>query len=102
MNLYKESGLKVLPAVNAVEAGLFAVSELFVSNRLKVFDHLVNFWQEFRLYRRDEKGRVVKENDHLMDCLRYAATSRVHMKTAPVKNRPLDREPVTSERGWMA
>ena len=26
---------------------------------------------EYRLYRRDEKGRVVKENDHLMDASRY-------------------------------
>ena len=79
-----------------------AVSELFVSNRLKVFENLVNFWQEFRLYRRDEKGRVVKENDHLMDCLRYAVTGRARMATKPVKSKSSAYQPPVSERGWMA
>jgi hypothetical protein len=31
----------------------------------------VNWLSEFRLYRRNEKGAVVKENDHLMDATRY-------------------------------
>jgi len=31
---------------------------------------------EIRLYRRDEKGKIVKENDHLMDGFRYAIMGR--------------------------
>jgi len=41
------------------------------TGNLKVFNTLPNFAKEFVLYRRDEKGRIIKENDHLMDCLRY-------------------------------
>lgn len=34
--------------------------------------------EEYRLYRRDERGRVVKTNDHLMDAFRYAVMGRQH------------------------
>lgn len=44
-------------------------------NKLKVFGSLVNWFAEFRLYRRDENGKRVKENDHLMDCTRYLVMS---------------------------
>ena len=41
------------------------------SGRLKVFRNCVNWQSEYRIYRRDEKGKVVKENDHGMDDTRY-------------------------------
>jgi hypothetical protein len=38
-----------------------------------------------RLYRRNEKGEIVKENDHLMDALRYAVMSlREYAKIPPI------------------
>jgi hypothetical protein len=37
------------------------------TGRLKVFSTLGNWLVEFRIYRRDEKNRVVKKGDHLMD-----------------------------------
>jgi hypothetical protein len=46
-----------------------------VSGRLKVFTTLTNYRSEVRLYRRDEKGKIVKERDHLMDCKRYLIMS---------------------------
>jgi hypothetical protein len=39
--------------------------------RLKIFKTLQNFKTEYRVYRRDEHGALVKKNDHLMDCMRY-------------------------------
>ena len=36
---------------------------------MKVFKSLPQWFAEFRLYRRDEKGKV--ERDHLMDATRY-------------------------------
>ena len=52
------------------------------SGKLKVFRSLGNFLSEFRLYRRDEDGRVVKQRDHLMDAMRYLVMSgREGMKT---------------------
>ena len=86
---YRELGLHLQPAINAVEAGLSTVWELLVGNQLKIFKTLASFWEEFRLYRRDEKGRVLKKDDHLMDCLRYAIMSgRDSMRAEPPKKKP--------------
>lgn len=73
---YVSLGLTTLtPANNAVEAGLHAVWQRLATGRLKVFSTLQNWLGEFRVYRRNEKGAVVKENDHLMDCTRYMINS---------------------------
>lgn len=71
----KEHDLDIYKAVNQVEAGLYAVWERLATGRLKVSSICKNFIAEYRLYRRDKKGEVVKENDHLMDCLRYGIMS---------------------------
>lgn len=68
---YASLGLDLALADNTVEAGIHAVYRRLVSGRLKVFKTLRNFRSEIALYRRDEKGKVVKERDHLMDCTRY-------------------------------
>jgi hypothetical protein len=49
--------------------------ERMSSGRLKVFDTLQNWLTEFRIYRRDQKGRILKENDHLLDATRYLVMS---------------------------
>jgi Terminase RNaseH-like domain len=41
------------------------------SGRFKVFAHLNDWWEEFRLYHRKD-GRVVKEGDDLMSATLYA------------------------------
>ncbi len=71
MELYSELGLWLRPADNAREAGLAEVWQRLSTGRLKVFSHLSDWFAEFRIYRRDEKGQVVKVNDHLMDATRY-------------------------------
>jgi phage terminase large subunit-like protein len=72
---YRGMGLKLALADNAVEAGLHEVLQRMTTGRLKVFRSLVGWLGEFRLYRRDEKGKVVKERDHLMDATRYLVMS---------------------------
>jgi phage terminase large subunit-like protein len=94
MQNYKELGLQVTPAVNAVDAGIQAVWQRMSCSTLKVFNTLPNFCKEFVLYRRDEKGRIIKEHDHLMDCLRYLqnninrAKSLDQMRTTPKYSGP--------------
>lgn len=71
MKKYQDLGLVLMPADNAVEAGILDVYDRKTTGRLKVFSTLTEYFQEHRLYRRNDKGQVVKENDHIMDCERY-------------------------------
>lgn len=71
IEIYSRLGLDLENADNAVSAGIYEVWQRFVSGRLKIFKSLVNLIGELRLYRRDSKGKIVKERDHLCDCLRY-------------------------------
>lgn len=68
---YKNLGLKLALADNGVESGLYGCWNRMSTGRLKVFKTMSQWLAEFRLYRRDENGRVVKNNDHLMDATRY-------------------------------
>jgi hypothetical protein len=104
---YVDLGLDLDVAVNARESGLYQVWQLLSSGRLKVFKSLTNWLEEFRLYRRDDKGQIVKEKDHLMDCTRYFVMSgRERMKTLPAP-KPNSEFPGTViggnyGGGWMA
>lgn len=72
---YQRMGLLLELAENAVESGVQTVFRRMVGGRLKIFDTCRAFLEEFRWYQRDDKGRIVKENDHLCDCLRYLVVS---------------------------
>jgi hypothetical protein len=76
---YLDLGLLLTKAENGVEAGLFDVWQRLSTGRLKVFKTLQNWLAEYRLYRRDEKGQVVKVNDHLMDATRYLIVSGLEL-----------------------
>lgn len=82
---YKDLGLQLHPADNAVESGLHNVWLRLSTGRLKVFKTLNNWLSEYRIYRRDEKGAIVKEFDHLMDATRYLIkTGILYAKVKPV------------------
>lgn len=108
MQDYQDLGLVLTAANNAVEAGIYQVWERLSTGRLKVFSSLANFLKEIRLYRRDEKGRIVKVNDHLMDDVRYLILSGLEVaKAVPVKQEPeefpsrLSRSFHSVQLGWM-
>lgn len=78
---YIDLGLNLSLAENGVEAGLFDVWQRLSTGRLKVFKTLQNWLSEYRIYRRDEKGKIVKEGDHLMDATRYLIVSGLNCGT---------------------
>ena len=59
---------------NGVEAGLMMILDRMQTGRFKVFSHLSEWFEEFRLYHRKD-GKVVKEYDDLLDATRYAIMS---------------------------
>ena len=102
LQMYFDLGLNLTPASNAVETGIQEVWQLLVSGQLKVMTNCQNWLSEFRKYHRDEQGRIVKKDDHLMDDSRYAIVSgRNLMITKPV---PVARPPAGGARGgsWMS
>jgi Terminase RNaseH-like domain len=104
--MYEDQGLHLEPANNAVEAGIYIVWQAFVSGQLKVFNNLTNLLREFRLYRRDDKGKVHKSDDHLMDAMRYLMVSgRDSMKTKlddqAVIHEPAQYVDPTRTESWM-
>jgi phage terminase large subunit-like protein len=89
IEIYWQCGLKLEPAINAVEAGIYEVWQLLTSGKLKVFRSLGNWLSEFRLYQRDQDGKIVKQNDHLLDATRYLIMSgRDRMRIKPREREP--------------
>jgi phage terminase large subunit-like protein len=100
---YRGLGLTLVDADHAVEAGLLEVWTLLITGRLKVCANCEPWLREFRKYHRDEKGAIVKTNDHLMDGTRYwAMTGRKHMRVRPDLQPPKGSRTESGGRGWMA
>jgi phage terminase large subunit-like protein len=100
---YLDLGLKLDPAENAVESGLYQVWERLSSGRLKVFRSLSNLRKELRLYRRDEKGHIVKKDDHACDALRYLVVSGKDVaKPVPVPKAAREGRGRGGAGSWMA
>lgn len=98
--LYRQLGLNLINADNSVvgpEGGIQTVYQRLVSGRLKVFKTLRNWTAEYRIYRRNEDGKIIKENDHLMDATRYLVMSG--MRVACVEPQLLDDEAGLGSRG---
>lgn len=65
---------------NGVEAGISDMLTRMQTMRLRVFSHLNDWFEEFRLYHRKD-GLVVKDGDDLLSATRYALMMRRHAKT---------------------
>lgn len=105
--LYREQGVNMLPSratfedekSSGVEAGVLDILDRMQTGRFKVFAHLNDWWEEFRLYHRKD-GLIVKERDDLMSATRYAAMMRRYAKVEPVVS---GRKPQSrGAGGWMA
>lgn len=95
---YLDLGLLLSKAENGVEAGLFDVWERLSTGRLKVFKTMQNWLAEYRLYRRDEKGAVVKVNDHAMDATRYYIVSGLALSIVD----PMAGARLTGQSGYVS
>jgi phage terminase large subunit-like protein len=84
---YRRQGLALLAShaqfedgSSGVEAGLFEMLDRMQTGRWKVFRHLTEWFEEYRLYHRKD-GRVVKLADDLLCAARYAMMMRRFAET---------------------
>lgn len=72
---YDRQGLVLMLAnpsgAGSVELGISEVYSRLSTGRLKIFRNLQNWFYEYRMYRRNDKGQVVLMHNHLMDATRY-------------------------------
>lgn len=65
---------------NGVEAGVTEMLDRMMTGRWKVFEHLEDWFAEFRLYHRKD-GLIVKINDDRISASRYAMMMKRYAKT---------------------
>lgn len=80
---YKAEGFKMLgehatwpDGGNKVEPGIHEIRERMLDGKFKVFSTCTDFFEEFRMYHRDETGKIAKTNDDVLDAIRYAYMMR--------------------------
>jgi len=80
---YAEAGFDMLSVhatwpdgSNGVEAGLFEILDLMRKGKFKIFRGNRDLINEFLQYHRDDKGKIVKTGDDLLDAMRYAYMMR--------------------------
>jgi phage terminase large subunit-like protein len=82
---YTDLGLDLDVAFNGVESGIYEMWQRLSTGRYKVFASCNNWLSEYRIYRRDEKGRVVKGNDHCFSGETLVATNRGDVRIDKIK-----------------
>lgn len=86
---YRVQGMDMLPAratfddgTNGVEAGITEMLDRMQTGRWKVFEHLEDWFGEFRLYHRKD-GLIVKLSDDRISASRYAMMMKRFAITKP-------------------
>lgn len=104
---YRAQKLNMLPeratfddGSNGLEAGVLEMFDRMQTGRLKVFSHLNDWFEEFRMYHRKD-GLIVKMNDDLLSATRYAMMMRRMAKVFRAK--PKTNRDIGSGMGggWM-
>lgn len=104
---YHDHGLATLPdraqfedGTSGLEAGIAEMLDRMETGRLKVFRHLAEWFEEFRLYHR-KNGVIVKERDDLMAATRYLIMMLRFAKTLKAKPAQTRQQNIGGSEGWM-
>ena len=74
---------------DGVEAGVLEMLDRMQTGRWKVFSHLTEWFEEFRMYHRKD-GKIVKEMDDLLSSSRYAMMMKRFAITKPKQMPPIN------------
>lgn len=80
---------------NGVEAGITEMLDRMLTGRWKVFDHLEDWFAEFRLYHRKD-GLIVKLSDDRLSASRYAMMMKRYAKTEAEAAKPASAPGISS------
>src|SRR6056297_835225 len=69
---YQDDGIDIMPATKpGKDARIEKVRKGLLTGKIKVYSTLRKWLNEYRMYHYDDKGKLVKENDHLMDATQH-------------------------------
>jgi hypothetical protein len=88
---------------NSREAGLVEMYEWMRTGKFKVFTTLTDWFEEKRLYHRED-GKVVDSYDDIMSATRYAFVMRRYAKTQPIGTTVTrhPKKPIVGGRSWRS
>lgn len=84
IDIYRGLGLNLIKAKKDTEANIYAARQRIETGRLKVFNTLPMFREEYESYHRKD-GKIVKEFDDLIDAFLYMLSRMETFTTKPVK-----------------
>lgn len=91
--LFRKLGVNMLPSHAVfpeggyqVEPGIAIVHDRLSTGRMRVFSHLWDWFEEYRLYHRKD-GKIAKSYDHLMDATRLLCMMIRYARTSPARGR---------------
>lgn len=102
VQMYRNLGLVLQTLDNPLESGVLDLWERMHLGRWKVFASLSGYLDERRLYRRDERGQIVKEHDNLQDASRCLVNGIFRLCTKPETRVYVPQPPNTNEYAWMS
>ena len=98
---YQHLGLKLQHADNSVEAGILRLYQQLSDGSLKIFATCTQLLADLRYYHRNERGQVVKKQDHLVDALRYAVMAPpLSAKVKPAAKTEISMAPTPRPWAW--
>lgn len=81
LDLYRAQGVIVRLPNKSVDAGIATVLERLSTGRLKIYNTCIRLLDELRTYSYDDKGKIIKEDDHGLDAMRYGLMGLEHART---------------------
>ena len=101
IDIYRSLGLDIELPDKAVETGITEMWTRLSTGRLRVFESCTEWFEEYRVYSRNEKGILAKQNDHLMDSTRFMVLSGLRRAKHPPSKEKKLYDVYASPGSWM-
>lgn len=82
---YNKQGMMLIKGSYKKEKAVDNLLDRIRTGRFKVFNNCVKFLDEWRKYSRDDKGKIKKGNDHLMNALEFVICDEENLGLARTK-----------------